>query len=92
MYSFYSDDRMAVSPFVTKCIYLPKQFFNGLCKVFLLEEHQALPTIMEEVEQNAVFKKHVGDYELGEFATVRRARHVKSGLEYAVKIIDKQQM
>ena len=55
-------------------------------------------SIMEEVEQNAVFKKHVGDYELGEvlgqgtFATVRRARHVKSGLEYAVKIIDKQQM
>ena len=47
---------------------------------------------MEEVEQNAVLKKHVGDYELGEFATVRRARHVKSGLEYAVKIIDKQQM
>ena len=87
MYSFYSDNRMAVSPFVTKCFYLPKQFFNGLCKVFLLEEHQALPTIMEEVEQNAVFKKHVGDYELGEVLARNgrcRARHVKPGLEYRI--------
>ena len=44
------------------------------------------------------FKKRVGDYELceilgvGSFATVRRARHVKSGLEFAVKCLDKAQI
>ncbi len=66
---------------------LPSAFF-----CFDKTAPKLFPSIMEEVEQNAVLKKHVGDYELGEFATVHRARHVKSGLEYAVKIIDKQQM
>ncbi|KAL9180634.1 hypothetical protein ACHAXT_011087 [Thalassiosira profunda] len=43
-------------------------------------------------------RKRVGDYELcevlgaGSFATVRRARHVKTGREYAVKSLDKQQI
>ena len=43
-------------------------------------------------------KKRVGDYELAEvlgegtFATVRRARHVKTGMEYAVKCIDKSKI
>ncbi|KAL3777918.1 hypothetical protein ACHAW5_007824 [Stephanodiscus triporus] len=43
-------------------------------------------------------KKRVGDYELGEvlgegtYATVRRARHFKSGLEFAIKCIDRQQV
>lgn len=43
-------------------------------------------------------KKRVGDYELcevlgeGSFATVRRARHIKTGLEFAVKCLDKQQI
>ena len=47
---------------------------------------------------NAFFRKRVGEYELGEvlgegtFATVRRAKHVKSGLEYAVKCLDKSQI
>ncbi|KAL7525517.1 hypothetical protein ACHAXR_001043 [Thalassiosira sp. AJA248-18] len=46
-------------------------------------------------KSNAFFRKRVGDYELcevlgeGTFATVRRARHVKSGLEFAVKCLDK---
>ena len=43
-------------------------------------------------------KKRVGDYELcevlgeGSFATVRRARHTKTGHEFAVKCLDKQQI
>ena len=48
---------------------------------------------------NTLFpKKRVGDYELcevlgkGSFATVRRARHTKTGLEFAVKCLDKQQI
>lgn len=53
---------------------------------------------MTKSTKPSFFKKRVGDYELGEvlgegtFATVRRARHVKSGLEFAVKCLDKQQI
>ena len=53
---------------------------------------------MNEKKSNAFYKKRVGDYELcevlgeGTFATVRRARHVKSGLEFAVKCLDKQKI
>lgn len=53
---------------------------------------------MEAYSPNHSIKKRVGDYELGEvlgvgtYATVRRARHIKSGIEYAIKCIDKSQV
>ena len=46
----------------------------------------------------AFFRKRVGDYELcevlgeGTFATVRRAIHVKTGLEFAVKCLEKSEI
>jgi len=53
---------------------------------------------MKKASPNTYFKKRVGEYELsevlgeGSFATVRRARHVKSGQEFAVKCLDKSQV
>ena len=53
---------------------------------------------MKKASPNTYFKKRVGEYELsevlgeGSFATVRRARHVKSGQEFAVKCLDKSQI
>ena len=51
---------------------------------------------MNQQQSTTFYKKRVGDYELcdvlgeGSFATVRRAKHIKSGLEFAVKCLDKQ--
>lgn len=52
---------------------------------------------MEADSPNHSKKKRIGDYELygvlgvGTYATVHRARHI-SGLEYAIKCIDKSQI